>query len=1445
MRKRSTKTHEEGSTYQASEDFYRILFDEAADGIFVADHQGRCIDVNRHGYKMLGYTREEVLGLAMEDLVTAEDLAQDPLQLNAMRAGTTLLKQRRLRCKDGRFLPVEISARMLADGRFLSVVRDISERKRAEEQLRESNEHFYLLAESSLAGIYLIQENRFRYVNPAMAHIFGYEVEEITDKLGPMDLVYPDDRPLVAENLRRRIDGEEETIHYDFRGLHKDSSVIDVDVHGRRIEYGGKTAVIGTLINITERRLAEENILASEQLFRALVENSPDFIARYDREFRRVYVNPAIQKLFGSPAEDVLNKTPDDQSPVYAPQVYIDQLQQVIETATERTIEMPFRTAQGEMHWGHMRFVPEFGLDSGVASVLAIGRDITNRIHAENALRESEQKFRGFVEESFEGFTLLDEQGHIIEWNRARERITGLKADKVIGRFLWDVQHQMMPPERQTPEYYERNKKTILELLETGQSPILNHVIDAEVMRQNGDRQFVQQTVFPIKTDKGYRIGSVTSDITERKLAEEEHLAHLWFLESMDQVNRAIQGTNDLDQMMSDVLDAVLSIFDCDRAGLVYPCDPEAASWQVPMERTRPEYPGALALGAEIPTDSGVAQSFLIMRASRGPVKFGPESEHPLPTEVAEQFGFKSFIALALYPKVGKPWEFVLHQCSYPRVWTPQEERLFQELGQRLADGLTSLLSYRSLRESETRFRTFVDHAADAFYLHSEGGAILDVNHQACESLGYNREELLGMTPFDFDAGSTPSFINQMGARLAAGEVVAFDTWHRRKDGSVFPVEVRTRPLRQDGRNLAVSFARDITKRKRADEALRASEERYRALYLDNPSMFFTLDSAGMIISVNAFGASQLGYTIDELEGQSILNVFFEDDRTAVTNQLQNCVQNTGQTNQWQLRKVRKDGSLLWVEEFARAITDANGAINILIVCQDITDRKQAEIEQKRLLVQIQEQAQQVQNIIDTVPEGVVLLSQDQSVTLTNPVAREFLALLAPEFQNGRLTHLGQRPLNDLLTSPPKGLWHELTNNDLVFEAITRPVENGPDNSGWVLVLRDITQERDIQQRIQRQERLAAVGQLAAGIAHDFNNILAVIALYTQLIARTVEMPPRYQERVLTIEQQIKRATDLIQQILDFSRQSILERQPLDLLSFTEKLVVLLERTLPEHIQIEQVYTAEAYFIQADPSRIQQVLMNLAVNARDAMPDGGHLTIKLAHVQTEAPTPMSMRDLPPGNWVQIAVTDNGKGIPQEALSRIFEPFFTTKEVGEGTGLGLAQVYGIVEQHEGYIDVITKIGQGTTFSLYFPALNIGTSSMEIPDSVELQLGQGQRILLVEDNLDTREALLASLVQLNYDVLAVTNGREALKVLASEAAEFDLVVSDVVMPEMGGTALFHAIQEQNLTIPVVLLTGHPLSQEMEHLKALGLAGWLPKPPDLVNLSYLLAEVLSGTQ
>ena len=513
---------------------------------------------------------------------------------------------------------------------------------------------------------------------------------------------------------------------------------------------------------------------------------------------------------------------------------------------------------------------------------------------------------------------------------------------------------------------------------------------------------------------------------------------------------------------------------------------------------------------------------------------------------------------------------------------------------------------------------------------------------------------------------------------------------------------------------------------------------------------------------------------------------------------------------------------------------------------REIAERERAEQERERLLTRVQEQAQQVQQIMDTVPEGVLLLDADLRVQSVNPPAREYLSILAGGQGDDTLTYLGERAIKELLTSPPRGLWHEVEVKGpprRLFEVIARPIESGPTPDGWVLVIRDVTKKKEIQRRAQQQERLAAVGQLAAGIAHDFNNNLAVITLYAQTVQRAPNLSAEDFERLATVTQQARRAANLTEQILDFSRRSVLEQRPVDLAPFLKELAKLLERTLEESVQVKLRIGPSECMVRADPSRMQQVLMNLAINARDAMPDGGELRLNLGRTWVRPDESPPLPGMAAGEWIELTVSDTGVGIPSDVLPRIFEPFFTTKAPGEGTGLGLAQVWGIVQQHEGHIDVVSKAEEGTTFTLYLPALQVSRPETLAHETSALPQGQGETILVVEDYAVTREALVDSLEMLNYRVLAATNGREALEVFEQDQDQIELVVSDAVMPEMGGRALLHALRQRNSGIKMVMLTGHPLGRKLDDLRALGMSAWLPKPLNLDQLAQAVAQALEG--
>lgn len=496
------------------------------------------------------------------------------------------------------------------------------------------------------------------------------------------------------------------------------------------------------------------------------------------------------------------------------------------------------------------------------------------------------------------------------------------------------------------------------------------------------------------------------------------------------------------------------------------------------------------------------------------------------------------------------------------------------------------------------------------------------------------------------------------------------------------------------------------------------------------------------------------------------------------------------------------------------------------------------------LLETIQEQAHLLQRILDTVQEGIFTLDAHDRILVVNRPAREFLHQIAGVGPGEVLKQLGESLLQDILTPREDGLPHEVRSagdDGRIFEVYPTPVIDVGEEAGYTILLRDVTEVRQVQRRVQEQIRRAAVGQLAAGIAHDFNNIVAAIILYSEMVLAMPELPNKGRKRMKTIIEQAQRAATLTRQILDFSRRGIMEPHPMDLVLFMQEIVKLLERTLPENIQITLNRGNEDYVISIDPARLQQVFMNLAVNARDAMPSGGELLFDIARVEIDNSINPTHAEIPDGDWVRIKIADTGRGIPAQDLANVFEPFFTTKPPGEGTGLGLAQVSGIVSQHEGYIEVNSELGEGTTFSVYFSSLPVAMLSGIIPEISEPAKGQMETILVVEDALAMREALGDMLEMMNYQVLSASNGLAALEIFAKEP-NIDLVLSDLVMPEMGGVALYAELKEKYPDAKMVIMTGYPLAEGGKDLLEQGIVAWLQKPLDADTLARTIRSVLS---
>ncbi len=440
------------------------------------------------------------------------------------------------------------------------------------------------------------------------------------------------------------------------------------------------------------------------------------------------------------------------------------------------------------------------------------------QIQAAEALRDSGTRFRRLHESMMDCFVQVNMAGEIVNVNPAYLDMLGYSEAEVYKLHYQDI----------TPQHWLSFENEIVEkqILPRGHSDIY----EKEYIKKDGTIIPVELRTFLLQDNARQPSGmwAIVRDLTERKRAENRIKVYIHFLESLEIIDKVIGQETNIDQLLKNVMERVFGIFECDRAWLFYPCDPETPTFRIPIEISRPEYPGANALNLDVPMDAGVANDLREALASENPVSYRLGTEKPVNPLTAQQFAVQAQLIMAIYPKIGKPWVFGMHQCSYPRIWTEDEIVLFKEIGRRVADGLSNVLLFRDLSESEERFRTLVTQAADAIFLHDMGqGRLLSVNQRACDTLGYTKGELLEMKVADIDAEFiSQDHVSTYWSQLSRDHPVTLESRHKRKDGTTFPVEVRLGLLQIEGKLSILALARDITERKQAEDALKEYNSR-------------------------------------------------------------------------------------------------------------------------------------------------------------------------------------------------------------------------------------------------------------------------------------------------------------------------------------------------------------------------------------------------------------------------------------------------------------------------------------------------------------------------------------------------------------------------------------------------------------------------------------------
>jgi two-component system cell cycle sensor histidine kinase/response regulator CckA len=790
--------------------------------------------------------------------------------------------------------------------------------------------------------------------------------------------------------------------------------------------------------------------------------------------------------------------------------------------------------------------------------------------------------------------------------------------------------------------------------------------------------------------------------------------------------------------------------------------------------------------------------------------------------------------------------------------WLRLRARYRQELSDRDAS-YKALLEinvrhYREIAERDARYRTLLEQAREGVVAETEGRVVF-ANPAAMEMFGWTRDEdwagrnILDLAGPESRQTLAGIFGSPAGTALPQRHVIV----GLKADGSRFEMEITPAPMTFQGKAATQAILRDITERQKAEEALRESEERYRLLFENNPQPMWVFDDETLaFLAVNDAACQHYGYTREEFLAMTIGDIHPPEDLPLVRGSLEGDESKFRRAGVWRHR--RKNGTLMEVEIASHAMQFVGRSAH-LALATDVTERKRAE-------EALRQSEQKYRDIFDFATVGIYQSRHDGSLITVNAPLAEMLGYDSSE-------DLMRINLDDVYVDPddrrkliaryePEGKGHRLElrwkkkdGKPIWLEIDARTVRNADGSTRYFEgFVHDISarrkseeEKRRLQEQLVQSQKMEAVGQLAGGIAHDFNNLLTAITGYSELLLGELNPEDLRRSHAEEIRKAGERAAALTQQLLAFSRRQVLEPKILDVNTVVSDIERMLRRLIGEHIELKTRKESDLWKVRADPGQIEQAILNLVINARDAMPNGGTLAIETNNTNLDESFASSHVPTRPGDYVEVAVTDTGSGITEEVMARLFEPFFTTKEVGKGTGLGLSTTYGIVKQSGGYLWCESEVGLGTTFRVYLPRVDEPVAHPE-PRPAPPPIHPGdETVLLVEDEPEVRSLVQRILKTQGYTVVTAANPDEAIAVAREFKGTIQVMVTDVVMPGMSGLQLAARLMPTRPNMRVLFVSGYTHDAIGHHGGLDPGTAFLQKPFTPNALARKVREVLEG--
>jgi PAS domain S-box-containing protein len=1449
-RKRAEEAQRETSARMAA------IFEGARDAIFIADvATGVILDANVTAARLVNRPLASLVGLHQSQLHPPEQ-AERYRQQFSRRAGQTAPSpiEGEAWTSDGRRVPVEISASTitLAGGptAMVGIFRDITERKQAEEEQRETEQHFTKAFEYASIGMALVSpEGHWLRVNRAVCQMLGRSAAELLATTFQA-ITHPDDLDADLAQVRQMLRGDISTYQMEKRYFHQSGAIVWalLSVSLVKDEQGTPRHFISQVVDITERKQAEAALQASEGKFRAIADYTVDWEMWFSPDGTLLWVNPAVERETGYTIAEcfALPRFPDSLIHENDRERMRSAWQEVLAGSRGNDLEFRFVRKDGDTRWGGASWQAIYGQNGQPLGHRTSVRDITARKQMEEELKRSESLFRLDFESAPVGRCLVGLDGRFLKTNEAFRTMLRRSGAELQDLTFLDMTH---PEDRAVSQ-------ARVQQLRVGEISRL----DLEKRYLTSDQQTVWGSVRAglVRDEAGSALHFSVhiQDITERKQAEET------LLEREEQLRSIASSIPGAIYQFDRRLDGVVKIpFMSEGARLLF-------------DRPLEELQDSLHLFDDVHPEDVPGLWASIEASAKDLTPWS--TEFRLVPKTAPLRWLRGASTPHRMPDGGISWYGVLLDITEQKR-SDEQIRLQHTLSLALAAASDLHQGLRLCLENALQ-ATGLD--AGGFYLVEETGA-LDFHVPQ----GLTAEFVQAVSRYEADSDHTRLIMAGLPVYARFEDLSLSLSEAERQEGLRFIAII---PLRHEGKvigcmNVASHTADNIPPVKRqvvetiaatatqaiarlnASDRLRSSE-----ILLNETQRLSKIGGWEWDVGRQRMHWTEETYRIHDLSAQDFApgsaehirrsaSCYVPEHQAAILEAFRQCAER-GEAYDLEVPFTSVKGRSMWVRTTAQAVWEGNRIVKVVGNLQDITERKRVE-------QALRESEEQFRAANDASLDALLLLRSERDETGevrdfvfvdVNRRAEEMLRMSRDQL-------LGKRLCEALPINREAGFFEKykrVVDTDIPLdEEFFLPETHVPTawyyhqvvkvHDGIFICHRDITErklaeeeKRSLQARLQRSEKMEALGQLAGGVAHDLNNVLGVTSIYSELLQENIPEGSPLRKSVDAILSSTQKAADIIQDLLTLARRGVMASEVINLNSVISGFLKTptFEKIKDYHSRVtfKTEYDKNLLNIKGSPVHLEKTVMNLVSNAAEAISGKGEVTVRTASRYLDNPV-HGYDTVKEGDYAVLTISDTGTGIPAESIGKIFEPFYTKKTMGRsGTGLGLAIVWGTVKDHNGYIDVQTELEKGTTFTLYFPVTREEQITPQQKVPIERYMGKGESVLVVDDIAEQRDIATRLMTRLGYEVQAIASGEEAVEYLKTKTA--DLLILDMIMdPGIDGLETYKRILKINPKQKAIIVSGFSETERVKEVQKLGAGAYVKKPYMMEKIGVAVRDEL----